>query len=99
MRCDERVDGARTSAARAPASAPDPPATAAPACAASSTVRFSDASSSTLVDADARRLPIVTVTVTDVSVMPPDVVMLASAKRVLPLHSLVMFTRVWSTPR
>ena len=34
-------------------------------CAARSTVRFSDASSSTFVDADARRLPIVTVTVTD----------------------------------
>ena len=62
--------------------------------AASSTVRFSAASSSTLVDDDARRLPIVTVTVTVVLVTPPDVVMLASAKRVLPLHSLVMFTRV-----
>ena len=59
-------------------------------------MRFSDASSSTLVDADARRVPIVTVTVTMMSVMPPDVVMLASAKRVLPLHVLVMLTRVWS---
>ena len=35
-----------------------------------------------------------TVIVTDVSVTPPDVVMFASANRVLPLHRLVMFTRV-----
>ena len=62
--------------------------------AANSTVRFSAASSSTLVDDEARRLPIVTVTVTVVLVTPPDVVMLASAKRVLPPHSLVTFTRV-----
>ena len=61
--------------------------------AANSTVRFNAASSSTLVDDEARRLPIVTVTVTVVLVTPPDVVMLASAKRVLPPHSLVTFTR------
>jgi hypothetical protein len=49
-----------------------------------------------LVDAEARRRPIVTVTSTDTLVTPPEVVMLASAKRVLPFHSLVMVTRVWS---
>jgi hypothetical protein len=47
-----------------------------------------------LVEDEARRLPNVTVTVTDVSVAPPDVVMLPSANRVLPLRSLVTVTRV-----
>jgi hypothetical protein len=47
-----------------------------------------------LVDDDARRLPKVTATVTEVSVVPPDVVMLPSANRVLPLRSLVTVTRV-----
>ena len=37
-----------------------------------------------------------TVTVSVLSVTPPDVVMLASAKRVLPLHVLTITTRVWS---
>ena len=59
-----------------------------------STVRFRDASSRTLVDDDARRLPKVTVTVTEVLFVPPDVVMLPSANRVLPLRSLVTVTRV-----
>ena len=36
----------------------------------------------------------VTVTSTMTSVTPPDVLMLASAKRVLPLQLLVMLTRV-----
>jgi hypothetical protein len=64
--------------------------------AARSTVRFNDASSSTFVEADARRRPTAIDTVSVVSVTPPDVVMLASAKRVLPLHSLVMLTRACS---
>jgi hypothetical protein len=34
--------------------------------------------------------------VTDMSLEPPDVVMLPSANRVLPLRSLVTVTRVWS---
>ncbi len=47
-------------------------------------MRRSEASSSVLVVAEARRRPSVTVTVTDVSSVSPDVLMLASAKRVLP---------------
>src|SRR6187455_2962667 len=50
--------------------------------------RINVASSSTLVDEDARRLPNVTVTVTEVLSELPDVVMLPSAKRVFPLLSL-----------
>ena len=66
--------------------------------AARSTVRFSEASSSTLVDRGRAALGrAVTVIVTDVLVTPPEVVMLASANRVLPLHSLEMFTRASST--
>ena len=61
-----------------------------------STARRSDASSSTLVEADARRLPIVLVIVSVVSVMPPEVVISLPAKRVLPLHELEMLTRVSS---
>ena len=61
-----------------------------------STVRFRLSSSSTLVVADARRLPIVDVTVTMVSVVPPLVVISLPAKRVLPLQPLVMLTRVSS---
>ena len=44
--------------------------------------------------AEARRRPSVTVTVTDVSSVSPDVLMLASAKRVLPLCALTIVTRV-----
>jgi hypothetical protein len=47
-----------------------------------------------LVEDEARRRPNVTVTVTEVSVVPPDVVILPSANRVLPLRSLVTVTRV-----
>ena len=42
------------------------------------------------------RRPIVVVTTTEVSTNPPEVLMFASANRVLPLHRLVMFTRVCS---
>jgi hypothetical protein len=62
----------------------------------SSTVRLSDASSSTFVDAEARRRPIVLVMVTVVSVTPPAVVISLAAKRVLPLHPDEMLTRVCS---
>jgi hypothetical protein len=48
------------------------------------------------VVAEARRRPIVDVTVSDVSVMPPDVVIPAPAKRVLPLHPVFRLTRVSS---
>ena len=37
-----------------------------------------------------------TVTVTEVSCVAPDVVMLPSANRVFPLRSLITVTRVWS---
>jgi hypothetical protein len=49
-----------------------------------------------LVVAEARRLPTVAVTVTEMSSTPPDVVIVASANRVLPLHPLAIATRVWS---
>ena len=62
----------------------------------SSTVRRSAASSRMFVDTDARRLPTVLTTETVVSVMPPDVVISPPAKRVLPLQSLEMETRVSS---
>ncbi len=61
-----------------------------------STVRRRLASSSTFVVAEARRRPIVDVTVSEVSVMPPDVVISAPAKRVLPLHPVFRLTRVSS---
>ena len=48
------------------------------------------------VDADARFFPTLDVTVTVVFVEPPLVVISLPAKRVLPLHALVMFTRVSS---
>jgi hypothetical protein len=44
-----------------------------------------------------RAYPIVTEIVTDVLVIPPDVLMLESANLVLPLHSLTMLTRASST--
>jgi hypothetical protein len=53
-------------------------------------------SSRMFVAAEARWRPMVAVTVTDTSVVPPEVVMLASAKRLLPPEALVIFTRVWS---
>ena len=62
----------------------------------SSTVRLSDASSSTLVDAEARRRPIVLVTVMVVSVTPPAVVISLAAKRVFPLQPDPTVTRVCS---
>jgi hypothetical protein len=61
-----------------------------------STVRRMAASSSTLVDAEARRRPTVLVTDRVVSVTPPDVVISLPAKRVLPLQPLPMLTRVSS---
>src|ERR1700759_4022322 len=63
---------------------------------ANATVRFRLSSSSTLVVADARRLPIVDVIVTSVFVVPPLVVISLPANRVLPLQPVVMLTRVSS---
>jgi hypothetical protein len=49
-----------------------------------------------LVDAEARRFPIVLTTVTEISLLSPDVVISPPAKRVLPLQSLEIETRVES---
>jgi len=61
-----------------------------------STVRLRLSSSRMFVDDDARRLPIVDVTVMSVFVVPPLVVISFPAKRVLPLHPLTTVTRVSS---
>ena len=61
-----------------------------------STVRRSAASSNTFDDTEARRFAVVLTTLSVVSVIPPDVVISPPAKRVLPLQSLAMTTRVSS---
>ena len=59
-------------------------------------MRWSAASSKTFDETVARRLPIVLMTLSVVSVMPPEVVISPPAKRVLPLHWLEITTRVSS---